>query len=56
MIAGAPDWLAPAGRLLVETSRRQAPHTAELMAAAGLQPRVVTDDDVDGTAVVGVRR
>lgn len=55
VVAGAPDWLAPGGRVLVETSRHQAPHTAGLMAAAGLRPRVVTDDDVDGTAVVGVR-
>lgn len=55
VVAGAPDWLAPGGRLLVETSRRQAPRTAELMAAAGLRPHMVTDDDVDGTAVVGVR-
>ncbi len=55
VIAGAPDWLAPGGRVLVETSRRQAPRTAGLMAAAGLRPRAVTDDDVDGTAVVGVR-
>lgn len=55
VIAGAPGWLASGGRLLVETSRRQAPHTAALMTAAGLHTEVVTDDDVDGTAVVGLR-
>ncbi|CAI9400537.1 putative protein N(5)-glutamine methyltransferase [Nocardioides sp. T2.26MG-1] len=55
VVAGAPGWLAPGGRLLIETSRRQAPATVELMAAAGLRVEVVTDDDVDGTAVVGSR-
>jgi release factor glutamine methyltransferase len=55
VVAGAPAWLAPGGRLLVETSRRQAPRTAELMAAAGLRAEVVTDDAVEGTAVVGTR-
>ncbi len=55
VVRGAPGWLAPGGRVLVETSRRQAPGTAELMAAAGLRTEVVTDDDVDGTAVVGWR-
>lgn len=55
VVAGAPAWLAPGGRVLVEASRRQAPHTAALMTAAGLHAEVVTDDDVDGTAVVGTR-
>ena len=53
VIAGARTWLAPGGRVLVETSRRQAPDTAALMTAAGLHAEVVTADDVDGTAVVG---
>ena len=34
--AGAPEWLAPGGALLVETSEGQAPGTAALMASAGL--------------------
>lgn len=55
VIAGAPEWLAPGGVLLVETSVRQAPATAALMAPAGLTASVVHDDEVDGTAAVGVR-
>ncbi|MFQ1002915.1 putative protein N(5)-glutamine methyltransferase [Modestobacter sp. SSW1-42] len=51
--AGARRWLAPGGSLLIETSRRQAAGTQALVAAAGLTARVVTDDDLDGTAVVG---
>jgi release factor glutamine methyltransferase len=53
--AAAPRWLAPGGRLLIETSVRQAPLTAAAIAAAGLVPHVERDDDRDGTAVVGVR-
>lgn len=52
--AGARDWLAPRGVLVLETSRRQAATTQALLAAAGLTTRVVTDDDVAGTVVVGV--
>jgi release factor glutamine methyltransferase len=51
----APAWLAPGGHLLVETSARQAAQAAEAFAAAGLAARVVTDDDLGATAVVGAR-
>ncbi|MCL3818344.1 putative protein N(5)-glutamine methyltransferase [Aeromicrobium wangtongii] len=51
--AGAREWLAPAGRLIIETSRRQAALTSAAFEAAGLTARVVTDEDIDGTAVVG---
>jgi release factor glutamine methyltransferase len=36
--AEAPRWLAPGGRLLIETSERQAPVAAEFFARAGLTP------------------
>jgi release factor glutamine methyltransferase len=55
IIDGAPDWLAPGGHLLIETSRRQATETVAAFGAAGLRTRVVTDDDLDATAVVGHR-
>ncbi|KQM83044.1 hypothetical protein ASE68_07130 [Agromyces sp. Leaf222] len=45
--ASAAEWLAPGGRLLIETSRRQAPVTAALIEAAGLVAEIVSDDDVD---------
>jgi release factor glutamine methyltransferase len=49
----APEWLAPGGVLLVETSDRQGPEMAEAMAAAGLSPSVHTDDDWGATVVSG---
>ncbi|GAA1878849.1 putative protein N(5)-glutamine methyltransferase [Pseudonocardia ailaonensis] len=51
----APGWLRPGGHLLIETSRRQAAGTAAAMAAHGLVTRIVRDEDLDGTAVVGTR-
>ena len=51
--AAAPRWLAPGGSLLIETSARQAPATSELMRSAGLEPRIVHDDDLDATVVIG---
>jgi release factor glutamine methyltransferase len=53
--AAAPDWLAPAGRLIIETSGVQAAGTAELATRAGLQARIVRDEDLNATAVVAVR-
>jgi release factor glutamine methyltransferase len=52
--AGASQWLAPGGRLLIETSERQAPHTSALFAAAGLSATVRHSDDFDSTIVIGV--
>ena len=51
--AGVTPWLAPHGRLLIESSRGQAVGTAALMQEAGLATEVWTDDDVDGTVVIG---
>ena len=53
VVAAARGWLAPGGHVLVETSRRQAPSLAAAVTAAGLAPRVVTDDDLGGTVVIG---
>jgi release factor glutamine methyltransferase len=55
VVAGAPLWLAPAGTLLIETSDRQAAHTADIVARVGMQPRVVSSDDLDATVVIGIR-
>ena len=53
--AEAALWLAPGGHLLVESTGRQAPHTAETFARSGLVPRVVTSDDLNATVVIGTR-
>jgi release factor glutamine methyltransferase len=53
--AGAADWLRPGGRLVIETGRDQAEHTAALMTRAGFSTSVETDDEIGGTAVLGRR-
>src|SRR5918993_3954506 len=51
--ASAADWLAPGGAVLIETSERQAPTTAALVAAGGLDSMVVRDEAIGGTVVIG---
>ncbi|ACL38481.1 modification methylase, HemK family [Pseudarthrobacter chlorophenolicus A6] len=51
--AGAKDWLAPHGCVLIETSEQQAGGTAALMAATGLSVTTVRSEDLDATVVVG---
>jgi release factor glutamine methyltransferase len=51
--AGAPDWLAPGGCLLIETSERQAPLAAAAFQASGLSPRVATSADLGATVLIG---
>jgi release factor glutamine methyltransferase len=53
VVAGARDWLAPGGHVLIETSRGQASATAGILTAAGFVASVVRDDDVEGTVAVG---
>jgi release factor glutamine methyltransferase len=53
--AAAPEWLAPGGHLLTETSERQAPRAAEIMAGSGLAADVVSSDELSATVVTGTR-
>ncbi|TBL71066.1 putative protein N(5)-glutamine methyltransferase [Paenibacillus thalictri] len=53
--AEAPLWLAPGGRLLVETSQRQAPQTAELFVRSGLIAQVTRSDELDATIIIGTK-
>lgn len=55
VVAGAAEWLAAGGLLLIESGRAQAPATEALMLAAGLSTRIEHDDDIGGTCVVGRR-
>jgi release factor glutamine methyltransferase len=50
---GAPEWLAPGGHLLIETSERQAPSAQAAFIASGLSARVHSSADLDATVVVG---
>ncbi|GAB3967113.1 putative protein N(5)-glutamine methyltransferase [Plantactinospora veratri] len=51
--AEARDWLRPGGHLLVETGLEQAEVAAGVFDLAGLDPAVVTDDDLPATVVIG---
>lgn len=51
--AGAREWLAPGGHLLIETSEHQAPLTAAAMTAHGLAARVETSETYYCTVVIG---
>ncbi|WP_457031172.1 putative protein N(5)-glutamine methyltransferase [Kitasatospora sp. P5_F3] len=56
VIAEAPQWLAPGGHLLIETSTHQAPGTAAAMTTHGLTPTTHTSEDHDATVVTGTLR
>ncbi|VXC05670.1 putative protein N(5)-glutamine methyltransferase [Aeromicrobium sp. 9AM] len=51
--AGAAEWLAQGGHLLIETSREQASRTAQAFRDGGLTAEVRRAEDVDGTVVIG---
>lgn len=53
LVAAAPEWLAPGGHLVVETSAGQAPQTAAIFAQHGLTARVVSARALDATVVIG---
>ena len=55
VVAGAANWLAPGGHLLVETSSHQAADTAAMMLSAGLATWLAADEDRDATVVLGRR-
>jgi release factor glutamine methyltransferase len=51
--AGAPDWLAHGGHLLIETSERQVPSAQAAFAASGLTTRLASSEDLNATVVIG---
>jgi release factor glutamine methyltransferase len=53
--AAAPLWLTPGGRLLFETSKRQAAQAVAAVARDGLIPRVASSDELDATVVIATR-
>lgn len=53
--ADAASWLAPRGRLLVETSERQAPVAVEIMRRTGLAAQVARSAQYAATVVTGMR-
>lgn len=51
--AGAPDWLKPAGHLLIETSERQVPVATAAFAQYGLLPMVARLEESGSTVIIG---
>ena len=51
--AEAPAWLAPGGHLLTESGERQAAGAVDVLERAGLRARVVRDEEIGATIVVG---
>lgn len=53
--AGAPGWLAPGGRLLLETSEAQATATTAALRSAGLEVQTDRCEELGAVVVVGRR-
>ena len=53
--AAAPQWLAPGGHLLFETSERQAALMVEAVTGSGLDARVMVSAELYATVVIGSR-
>jgi release factor glutamine methyltransferase len=53
--AEAPQWLAPGGHLLVETSERQVPAALDAVARSGLVPSAATSEELYCTVVIATR-
>lgn len=56
VIVGAPEWLGPAGMILVEVGEPQIPAVVGALGDAGLVPRIVADDELGGIVATGRRR
>lgn len=53
IVADAPRWLAPAGRVLLECARNQAERLEQVFAHGGFTAEVATDDERESTVVHG---
>ncbi|WP_269939201.1 putative protein N(5)-glutamine methyltransferase [Arthrobacter sp. HY1533] len=50
----ASQWLRPGGSLLLESSARQAPLSAAILASCGLTVTIASHDELDATVVAGM--
>lgn len=55
VVEDAPDWLEQGGNLLIETSEMQAPLAYEIFAGAGLTTKIVREEVLDATVVIGTK-
>ena len=54
--AGAPDWLARRGHILIETSDHQAPNTVAAFTDVGFAVQVLQSEDLGATVVLVSRQ
>jgi release factor glutamine methyltransferase len=55
VVEDALHWLVPGGHLLIETSEMQGEKTFELFVNAGLISKIVRDEELDATVVIGTK-
>lgn len=53
LVDDAPAWLAPAGHLLIETSKRQVDDLVEIMVRSGMTARVDRSEELGAIVVTG---
>ncbi len=53
VVAGAAQWLAPGGHLLIETSERQVPAALAIFAGNELRPEMATSDEFAAAVIIG---
>jgi len=53
IMAGAPQWLAPGGHVLVEAGEHQVASLVQSVAGSGLIPQTFTEPDLEATVVAG---
>lgn len=51
----AADWLVSGGHLLMEASEAQGAKTLDIFVEAGLRAKVVRDENLDATVVIGIK-
>lgn len=55
VVEEAPYWLEQGGNLLIETSEMQAPYAYEIFTSVGLTTKVVKEEELDATVVIGTK-
>lgn len=51
----AADWLVSGGHLLMESGEAQGAKTLDIFVEAGLRAKVVRDENLDATVVIGIK-
>jgi release factor glutamine methyltransferase len=55
VVKNAAHWLVPGGHLLIETSEMQGAKTHEIFVQAGLITKIVRNEELDATVVIGTK-